>query len=91
MSIFQTVVEIPEYRMKTGYGKNNLFIGSCFTESIGEKMQQLKFTIDLNPFGILYNPVSIANGIRILMSGKHFSESDLINFNGLWQDRKSVV
>ena len=84
MSVFRTIVEVPEAPFKTGYGKNNLFMGSCFTESIGRKMAGLKFTVELNPFGILYNPVSVANGLRILLEKRAFTTHDLFLYNGLW-------
>lgn len=82
---FQTRVNIPEFKWKTGYSKKNLFIGSCFTENIGNKMAALKYDVDINPFGILYNPVSVANSLRILIEQKLFTESKLIHYNGLWQ------
>ena len=59
-------------------------MGSCFAESVGTKLQELCFPIDVNPFGILYNPVSIANSLEILISGKIFREEDLFYANGLW-------
>lgn len=47
-------------------------------------MKDLKFDIDINPFGILYNPVSIANGLQFLLQNKEFTEADLIETDGLW-------
>lgn len=61
-----------------------MMMGSCFAESIGTKLQELCFPIDVNPFGILYNPVSIANSLEILLSGNLFREEDLFYANGLW-------
>lgn len=81
---FQTAVEIPEFKWKTGYSKKNMFIGSCFTENVGNKMAALKYDVDINPFGILYNPASVANSIKILLEKKPFSENRLIFHNGLW-------
>lgn len=82
---FQTTVEIPEFNWKTGYSKKNLFIGSCFTENIGNKMAALKYDVDINPFGILYNPISVANSLKFLVEQKLFNDDDLIHYNGLWQ------
>ncbi len=82
---FQTRVDIPEFKWKTGYSKKNLFIGSCFTENIGTKMAALKYDVDINPFGILYNPISIANSLKFLLEQKNFNSDDLIYYNGLWQ------
>lgn len=47
-------------------------------------MQSLAFPTDLNPFGILYNPVSIAQSVNRLLSAEPFVESDLFHYNGLW-------
>lgn len=59
-------------------------MGSCFTENIGNRMAALKYDVDINPFGILYNPVSVANGLRILLKKKEFTTVDLIHQGGLW-------
>ncbi|MBK5279384.1 MAG: GSCFA domain-containing protein, partial [Bacteroidia bacterium] len=34
-------------------------IGSCFADSIGQKLKVSKFLVSPNPFGTLYNPLSI--------------------------------
>jgi Txe/YoeB family toxin of Txe-Axe toxin-antitoxin module len=81
---FQTVVDIPESGWRTGYFKKNLFMGSCFTENIGNKMAALKYNVNINPFGILYNPSSVAGGLRILLENRTFQENDLIKYGGLW-------
>jgi hypothetical protein len=81
---FQTIVDVPTFLWKTGYPKKNLFMGSCFTENIGNKMAALKYEVDINPFGILYNPVSVANGLENLLVQKKFDETDLIEHKGLW-------
>ena len=81
---FHTVVEVPAFNWKTGYSVKNIFMGSCFTENVGNRMAALKFNVDINPFGILYNPVSVANGFRILLHKKEFNTTDLIQADGLW-------
>ncbi len=83
-SKFHTIVDIPVFTSQTGYSKNNMFMGSCFTENIGNRMASLKYNVDINPFGILYNPVSVANGLRILMDEKIFTSEDLIEADSLW-------
>ena len=83
-SKFQTIVDIPKFPWETGYEKRNLFMGSCFTENVGNIMGSSKYEVDINPFGILYNPVSVANGIQILLDEKEFKKTDLIHHDGLW-------
>jgi len=81
---FHTVVEVPAFNRKTGYSVKNIFMGSCFTENVGNRMAALKYNVDINPFGILYNPVSVANGLRILLHQKEFTATNLIQADGLW-------
>ncbi len=83
-SKFQTEVKIPDFGWKTGYNKVTMFMGSCFTENIGNKMMTLKYPVDLNPFGILYNPISIAQGLRYLLEKKEFTLDHLIKHDGLY-------
>ncbi len=79
-----TPVDVPELPWQTSYRQKNLFLGSCFTENIGELMASLAFDVNVNPFGILYNPVSIAKAILRLIQGSPFVKDDLFEHNGLW-------
>lgn len=83
MSFF-TEISIPEFPWKMDYLKSMMLMGSCFTENIGQKLLDLKFDVDMNPFGILYNPESIANSLKILLEKRIFTEKDLFNDQGLW-------
>lgn len=61
-----------------------MLFGSCFSENIGKKLLQSKFQVDVNPFGILYNPYSISAAIQRLLSATPFEESDLLFSDGLY-------
>lgn len=84
MNTFRTTFDINESESKIDYSSRTFFIGSCFTENIGNKMQELKFPVCINPFGILYNPLSIINSIHFLAAEKIFSENELLLNNGIW-------
>lgn len=84
MNTFQTPVQVNPLPWLTGYRHKNLFIGSCFTVNIGEQLEKLCFPVDINPFGILYNPVAIADCINRLAEGMPFSGKELFSHNGLW-------
>jgi GSCFA family protein len=60
-------------------------IGSCFTESIGDRLARLKFHTIQNPHGILYNPISITNSLVSYIDRKKYSAADLVYLNDLWQ------
>lgn len=80
----RTEVDLQEFKRKMGYRHPSMMIGSCFAENIGNYLQELCFPIQVNPFGILYNPVSIANSLGFLMDEKRFTEQDLFYSNGLY-------
>lgn len=83
MSFF-TEIQIPEFPWKIDYLKKVMFLGSCFSENIGQKLLDRKFQVDMNPFGILYNPESIANSLKILIEGRPFAAADLFLDQGTW-------
>ena len=81
---FRTVIKPVKYNFDINYKSNLMFIGSCFTESIGEELKTSKFNIDINPFGILYNPISVKNSLNFLIENKRFSENDIFYFYERW-------
>jgi hypothetical protein len=61
-----------------------LLIGSCFTENIGTKLKQLKFSIAENPNGILFNPISIVKSLNSYIDNVQYTEADLFYQNECW-------
>ncbi|MFA6924976.1 MAG: GSCFA domain-containing protein [Bacteroidales bacterium] len=84
MSEFRTIIDVPKSKFELSYHTKSMFIGSCFTESIGEKLEELKFPIDINPFGIVYNPTSIKNCLEILIDKSIFKKENLQSYNEQW-------
>lgn len=81
---FRTIINIPVSDIQINHSSQMMLLGSCFSENIGRKLQQSKFRVDVNPFGILYNPFSISTAMQRLLSAKPFLEADLIFNNGLY-------
>lgn len=61
-----------------------LLIGSCFSEHIYSKLNSLKFTTDTNPFGIVFNPKSIAIAINRILTKDYFTTNSIFEKDGLW-------
>ena len=74
----QTIVDIAPSNQKIGYEDSILMIGSCFADSIGEQMVQRNLRVTCNPFGTLYNPLSIAQALTMT------DMPELIEHDGLW-------
>ena len=80
--------KIQPFPFKISYQDTILFIGSCFSQEIGNEMSGLKFDVLQNPNGILYDPVSIADAIHTYIENKTYKEEDLFELNGLWHSWK---
>ena len=53
-------------------------LGSCFSDSIGRQLEDFGFDVCVNPFGTLYNPVSIMQSLELLAGERFFEASDCI-------------
>jgi len=81
---FRTEVNIPPTDSRINYRAGTLLMGSCFTESIGSRMEDLQFPADVNPFGIIYNPSSLSRNAWSLLEGREYTRDDLHDLDGKW-------
>ena len=81
---FRTEIKIKKASFDINHKSKIMFLGSCFTENIGNILKKYKFNIDINPFGILYNPLSVKKSLEILLNNETFSESDLVKRDDIW-------
>jgi len=81
---FRTIVRAAKPPFTITHLERIMTIGSCFSENVGRYFERYKFPIVINPFGQQYNPYSISNAIRRLLSPEPYTESDLIEQDGLY-------
>jgi hypothetical protein len=62
-----------------------LLVGSCFTEHIGNNLNDLKFNVLQNPNGILFEPISVCRSLVSYVQNKQYTADDLFYYNELWQ------
>ena len=74
----QTIVDSKPSEWKIGYEDKVLLVGSCFSDEIGEQMAQRYLNVTCNPFGTLYNPLSIAQAMQMT------EVPQLVEHDGLW-------
>ena len=80
--LFRTEINITPLTQTVSYGDGILFLGSCFADEIGSICRGLGFNALVNPFGVLYNPSSIAQSIERLQKGTPFTYDDVIEVGG---------
>ena len=74
----QTPVTDENCRVGISYSDKIMMIGSCFSDNIGRQLADYGFDVCVNPFGTLYNPISILQSISLLTSERVFTEDDCI-------------
>ena len=84
MASFRTEIPPTQSDIKIAHKHQLLCVGSCFAEHIGSRLEQLKFPTLTNPFGIIYNPISIAQVLEKIIGGNNFEVNDLFENQGLW-------
>jgi hypothetical protein len=81
---FTTSIPISKSSNPIDYDSRIISLGSCFAQNIGDKFSYFKFQNKVNPFGIIFNPVSIENLIFRVVNNQLFTENDIFSHNDLW-------
>lgn len=82
-----TKVDIPATNFKIDYSSRLAFFGSCFADNISAQFAERKFKVMANPFGTVYNPISLASQLKAIAEGKVFKDKDVFmdeRCDGLW-------
>lgn len=74
----QTPVADAQCKVSISYKDKITMIGSCFSDNVGKSLSNYGFDVCVNPFGTLYNPVSILRSIERLISASAFTEDDCV-------------
>lgn len=83
-SNFRTELFVADFPNKISHSSSIISIGSCFADNISKKLAYYKFPIHSQPYGILYNPLIIADNLnRTLQGFSNFAEYS-VSQNSLW-------
>ena len=81
---FRTQIPIPQNLNPIDYNSKIVSLGSCFAVNMAEKFEYYKFQNSVNPFGIIFNPVSIEKLIYRIVNQVFFTEKDIFFHNERW-------
>ncbi|HWS60259.1 MAG TPA: GSCFA domain-containing protein [Flavobacterium sp.] len=81
---FRTQIHIPKSSQLIDYNSKIVSLGSCFAENMNEKLDYFKFQNTCNPFGIIFNPVSIEKIINRVVNQELFTEKDIFFNHERW-------
>ncbi|MCQ2283448.1 MAG: GSCFA domain-containing protein [Bacteroidales bacterium] len=72
--LFRSNIPAPQYPFKIDYSTSIMLLGSCFSDNIGNYFHRHRFDVCSNPFGVLFNPISIDHAVRMLMHPETFDK-----------------
>jgi hypothetical protein len=67
-----------------GLSSRIVTLGSCFADVMGQRLADSKLTVLNNPFGTIFNPVSISRLVTMALSGTPPAESGYLERDGIW-------
>lgn len=79
-----TPVQVPPLPLRLDLDCGIVALGSCFADEIGSRLLLGGFNVELNPFGTLYNPASIATALERIIDCRELTGTDLVQHEGLW-------
>lgn len=80
---FRTEVNIDKPTFSIRPLERMLFVGSCFADNIGRRFQEDKFRAVVNPYGVMYNPVSVLHTVkRFVEDSRQSSDVGVSPFDG---------
>lgn len=81
---FRTIVQIEKSADLIAVDSKVFFIGSCFAGNIGHKMADARFPTMVNPYGVLYNPLSVSAAFEAIIENHRVTGDDMVERDGLW-------
>lgn len=81
---FTTKIPVQKSSFPIDYDSKIMLLGSCFAENMGNKFDYFKFQATTNPFGIIFNTVSLEKLIHRCVGNRIFTENDIFFHNELW-------
>jgi lysophospholipase L1-like esterase len=83
---FRTHIKIKPSPHKIRLDTPLLSIGSCFSNHIGALLKAYKFPVSTNPFGTIFNPISLFKLLLYALTDERPKESTYIKLEGVWKN-----
>jgi hypothetical protein len=84
--MFRTELITSPYPQKIKLQNQLLLIGSCFSDNIGKILEINKFKVLINPFGVIYNPISIFSVLEKSLQKKELEASTFVQHQEIWHN-----
>ena len=78
---FRTEVDINKPTFSIPPLERMLFVGSCFADNIGRRFKEEEFRAVVNPYGVMYNPVSVLHTVQRFVAGEEAADGSPLTEN----------
>ncbi len=86
--MFRTPIEDIGSTFQITHTDKLITLGSCFAEEIGSRLLSSKFNIEANPFGTIFNPLSVFELIELSLEPSLAIEAGMIERDGMHYNLK---
>lgn len=82
---FRTIIPAPQYPFHIDNEDTVMLVGSCFSDNMGHYFDTHRFDVCSNPFGVLFNPISIDRALRFMLQPDLFDKNRYFyKYRDLW-------
>jgi hypothetical protein len=81
---FRTAIQLGQGPAWIAHGRQLWLAGSCFSEHIGHLLQTHQFTAQVNPFGVIFNPVSLQKLMAAALGKGTLTPGHVLNHQGVY-------
>lgn len=81
---FRTTIKTRDEEPFMHHSDKMMLMGSCFSDNIGAKLKDAMVNVMVNPFGTIFNPLSIATGLNKIIDNAKIAGVDLFLGGGVW-------
>ena len=81
---FRTMIHPREGEHFMRHSDKMLLMGSCFSDNIGAKLRDAMVDVLVNPFGTIFNPLSIAGAVDKIIDNATIAGAELFMSGGVW-------
>ena len=82
---FRTIIPAPQYPFEITRNDTVMLVGSGFSDNMGHYFDVHRFDVCSNPFGVLFNPISIDRALRFMLQPDLFDKNRYFyKYRDLW-------
>lgn len=81
---FRKIIPIRRAETQFGHSDPMTLWGSCFASELAEYLEQDLYRVHRSPYGVMYNPLSIARGLQAVLDDRAPEGEELFYHDGAW-------